>query len=91
MLFRGNLWKMVQQIGVNLEKIVILGPFGLFLDPLGASPCKTIFCGKFQSMTYCESLYCFEEYFSKDTKNNLEKRGKRVFWGQFWANFDHFG
>ena len=29
---------MSQQIGVNLEKIAILGPFGLFLDPLGPLP-----------------------------------------------------
>ena len=30
MLFRGNLWKMSQQIGVNLDKNAILTYFGLF-------------------------------------------------------------
>ena len=39
-LFRGNLWKMSQQIGVNLDKNAILTYFGLFLDPLGAHPAK---------------------------------------------------
>ena len=33
----------------------------------------------------------FEGHFSKNTKNNSEKRGKRTFWVQFWANFDHPG
>ena len=30
MLFRGNLWKMSQQIGGNLDKNAILTYFGLF-------------------------------------------------------------
>ena len=30
MLFRGNLWEMSQQIGVNLDKNAILTYFGLF-------------------------------------------------------------
>ena len=34
MLFRGSLWKIPQQNGVNFEKIAILCPFGLFVDPL---------------------------------------------------------
>ena len=42
-------------------------------------------------MTHFESLYCFKECFTKNTKNNLEKRGKSAFWAQFWPNFDHFG
>ena len=40
---RGNLWKMSQQICVNLGKTAILGKFGLFLDPLGARPSKKKF------------------------------------------------
>ena len=50
MLFKGNLWKMSHQIGVNLDKNAILTYFGLFLDPLGAlPPYKKIFffCWKF--------------------------------------------
>ena len=43
MLFRGNLGKLSEQIGVNLHKNAILGQFGLFLDPLGAPPCRKIF------------------------------------------------
>ena len=43
MLFRGNIWKMSQQIGVNLDKNAILTYFGLFLDPLGAPPYKNFF------------------------------------------------
>ena len=40
MVFRGNLWKMSQQIGVNnLDKNAILTYFGLFLEP-GAHPAK---------------------------------------------------
>ena len=31
-------------------------------------------------MTQCKTLYWFEECFSKNTKNNSEKQGKRVFW-----------
>ena len=31
-------------------------------------------------MTQCKTLYWFEECFSKNTKNNYEKQGKRVFW-----------
>ena len=82
---------MPEQVGLNIEKIAILGPFGLFLDPLGASPCNIFFLleiSTISTMTHCESLFCFEG--CKNTKNNSEKRGKRRFWGQFWANFDHF-
>ena len=43
MLFKGNIWKMSQQIGVNnLDKNAILTYFVLFLDP-GAKPAKKIF------------------------------------------------
>ena len=43
MLFRDNLWKMSQKIGVNnLDKNEILTYFVLFLDP-GAQPAKKIF------------------------------------------------
>ena len=44
---------------------------------------KKLFDWKFQTMSQCENLYCFEECFSGNTKNKSQKRGKRVFWVQF--------
>ena len=84
---------MSQQIGVNLEKNCNFGPIWALFGPPGtlALQKKIVFCWKFQTMTHCESLYCFQGYFSKNTKNSSEKRGKRAFWAQFWANFDQCG
>ena len=38
------------------------------------------------TMTYCETLYCFQECYSQKTKNNSYKHGKRT----IWANFGPF-
>ena len=51
MLFRGNLWEMSQQIGVNLDKNAILTYFGLFSSgPLWepALQKKLFFAGNFK-------------------------------------------
>ena len=92
-LFRGNLWKIPQQFGENLEKKMRfwanLGCSWSPWEPRLVIVC-CFFCWKFHTITHCKSLYCFEGCFSKNTKNSSEKRGKMAFWAQFWAIFYYF-
>ena len=88
-LFRGNLWKMSQQIGVNLDKTAILGYFGLFLDPWKPRPAqKKIFflTGSFKLWSILKVCTVLKNVLAK-TPKIIPRNKKKGHFGPILAHF----
>ena len=98
MLFRGNLWKMSQQIGINLFKNAILTYFGLFSSGPPWEPAlqkKLFFAGNFKIWPIKKVCTVLRDVSTKTPKIIRRKGGKGHF--SFRPNFGpiltifHFG